>query len=575
MEITDSEMTVTKTCLFCDGEHNLDSCTKLKGKSHNEKIDFLKSKGCCFGCLKQGHMSKSCRAKVSCQVCSLMHPTLLHIKKKGIVAETKKETQSCETQTILSAFIAAESEGGGLIGAGEDDCTLAIVPVQNETTRFRTFVANRVSAILENSDVEQWRHVSTDVNPADCASRGQRVDQFLKNTTWVSGPEFLHGPEENWPNTPLNHTQLASDDPEIKKVTVNRVEVEENVTPFKRLINHFSSWIKLKRIMAWFLKLKAMLQTLCQKRKELRTVDTENSAVQSEQLIQSQIDRFKTGIRPTQLSAEDLEQAELDIIKFCQKEKYSEEIAALYKGQSVKRSSHLYKLNPVLQDDLLRVGGRLSRAAMPESSKQPVILSRDFHITDLLLQQIHLKTGHGGRSHMLSELWQRFWIPSANMAIGKVIGKCVTCRRLHGKVGNQLMADLPQERVIPDDPPFTRVGVDYFGPLEVKRGRTILKKYGVIFTCLAIRAVHIELASSLDTDSCINAIRCFIARRGQVKAIRSDNGTNFVAANHELKAAIADWNSSEFQHLFHQHGIKWSDYGLYIFESFDNRTMDI
>lgn len=159
---------------------------------------------------------------------------------------------------------------------------------------------------------------------------------------------------------------------------------------------------------------------------------------------------------------------------------------------------------------------------------------------------------------MLSELRQKFWIPSANTAIRKVIAKCVTCRRLHGQVGKQLMADLPQERVMPDDPPFTRVGADYFGPFEVKRGRTLLKKYGVIFTCLAIRAVHIELASSLDTDSCINAIRRFIARRGQVKEIRSDNGTNFVAANRELKAAIADWNTSEFQHLFHQHGIKWT-----------------
>ena len=75
------------------------------------------------------------------------------------------------------------------------------------------------------------------------------------------------------------------------------------------------------------------------------------------------------------------------------------------------------------------------------------------------------------------------------------------------------MADLPQERVLPDDPPFTRVGVDYFGPLEVKRGRSLIKRYGVIFTCLAVRAVHIELASSLDTDSCINALRRFIARR--------------------------------------------------------------
>jgi len=159
---------------------------------------------------------------------------------------------------------------------------------------------------------------------------------------------------------------------------------------------------------------------------------------------------------------------------------------------------------------------------------------------------------------MLSELHQKFWITSANTAIRKICGRCVTCRRLHGKAGKQLMADLPMQRVLPDDPPFTRVGVDYFGPFEVKRGRSLVKRYGVIFTCLAVRAVHIELASSLDTDSCINALRRFIARRGQVEEIRSDNGTNFIGANRELKASIADWNSSEFQHLFHQHKIRWT-----------------
>lgn len=145
----------------------------------------------------------------------------------------------------------------------------------------------------------------------------------------------------------------------------------------------------------------------------------------------------------------------------------------------MKRSSPLYKLNPILQDGVLRVGGRLSRV----NSKQPIILSRDF--ADLVLQQIHKETGHGGRNHMLSELRQKFWITSANMAIRKICGRCVTCRHLHGKAGKQLMADLPlQLRVLPDDPPFTRVGVDYFGPFEVKRGRSIVKRYGVLFTCM-------------------------------------------------------------------------------------------
>ena len=83
------------------------------------------------------------------------------------------------------------------------------------------------------------------------------------------------------------------------------------------------------------------------------------------------------------------------------------------------------------------------------------------------------------------------------------------------------MASLPEDRLIPNEPPFTRVGVDYFGPFAVKQKRSHVKRYGVIFTCLASRAVHIEVAASLSTDSYINA------RRGQVTKMRSDNGTNF------------------------------------------------
>ena len=78
------------------------------------------------------------------------------------------------------------------------------------------------------------------------------------------------------------------------------------------------------------------------------------------------------------------------------------------------------------------------------------------------------------------------------------------------------MADMPKERISPDLPPFTNVGVAYFGPIEVKRGRAIVKRYRVIFTCMASRAVHLEIAYSLDTDSCSNAIRRFTCRRGQV-----------------------------------------------------------
>lgn len=112
--------------------------------------------------------------------------------------------------------------------------------------------------------------------------------------------------------------------------------------------------------------------------------------------------------------------------------------------------------------------------------------------------------------------------------------------------------------VYPDKPPFTYVGVDCFGPFEIKRGRSLLKRYGIIFTCMAIRAVHLEMLSSLDTNSFINGLRRFIARRGQALELRSDNGTNFVGAERELREEIERLNQTLISYTLLQKGIKWT-----------------
>ena len=90
------------------------------------------------------------------------------------------------------------------------------------------------------------------------------------------------------------------------------------------------------------------------------------------------------------------------------------------------------------------------------------------------------------------------------------------------------MTDLPPDRVTPDKPPFTFVGVDCFGPFWIKRARSQVKRHGVLFTCLVTRAIHIEVAQSMDNDSFVNSMYRFIARRGIPRVIRSNNGTNFV-----------------------------------------------
>lgn len=255
---------------------------------------------------------------------------------------------------------------------------------------------------------------------------------------------------------------------------------------------------------------------------------------------------------------DDLSEAETSTVRFSQLERFLDEIAALSSGKSkVKRESHIYKLDPIYNRGLLRVGGRLNKSSMPEDTKHPLLLAKDQHISGLILRHIHEQLGHGGRNHVLSKLRKRYWITNADSAVKKVITKCYICRLMRGKVGEQKMADLPTETVVPDLPPFTHVGVDYFGPIDVKRGRTILKRCGVLFTCMSSRAVHLEIAHSLDTDSCINALRRFICRRGQVSTMRSDNGTNFVGAERELRKAWTSLDNDKIQRTMAQEGIKW------------------
>ncbi|XP_066300879.1 uncharacterized protein [Branchiostoma lanceolatum] len=282
------------------------------------------------------------------------------------------------------------------------------------------------------------------------------------------------------------------------------------------LIAHYSSWYRLKKAVAWISKVK---QALKQKSKALGKTTCQ---------------RLSTG---------DLAQAELDIVRHVQRSHYSEEIVSLQRRKgSVKSCSSTFLLNPKLDEEgILRVGGRLSQATLSEEMKHPMMLPKRSRVSELVVRETHEDNGHLGRNYVTSKVRERYWIPQVNSLIRQVIGKCVTCRRHHGKTGEQKMADLPSFRVTPQNPPFTNVSVDYFGPFEVKRGRSIVKRYGVIFTCTTTRAVHLEKAESLDTDSCINALRRFIARRGQVRMIISDNGTNLVGAKAELKREVKKW----------------------------------
>ena len=108
------------------------------------------------------------------------------------------------------------------------------------------------------------------------------------------------------------------------------------------------------------------------------------------------------------------------------------------------------------------------------------------------------------------------------------------------------MGNLPDDRLQPSEP-FTFCAVDLFGPFHVKQGRSQVKRYGTLFTCLASRAIHVEIVNSLTTDAFLNAYRRFVCRRGPIRQLRSDQGTNFVGARNELLAALKEMDHNKIQ----------------------------
>ena len=126
----------------------------------------------------------------------------------------------------------------------------------------------------------------------------------------------------------------------------------------------------------------------------------------------------------------------------------------------------------------------MRQADLKEAVKHPILLPKKGHLTQLIVRWCHEKTAHSGRNMTLTEIRSSgYLVMQGNSVVKGLISKCVTCRRLRGKVGEQIMADLPADRT-KEAPPFTYCGVDMFGPFEIKERRTILKRYGALFICL-------------------------------------------------------------------------------------------
>lgn len=386
------------------------------------------------------------------------------------------------------------------------DSQIVLAWIKTDVAKLQPYVANRVRAIGDLVLGCHWQYINTEDNPADCLSRGLQPHELRNHTLWWYGPSFLHcknhSLELQFKTTLINLPELKNTSAKSTVVCNTTTATDSDIYDY---LKRYSSINKMVRVLAYVVRFCNSVKSNATKHRDF-------------------------------LNSNELNTALMMIVKHEQDIHFSSEIRLLNSQKQI--SGNLKPLTPFLDaNGILRVGGRLQNATIPYANQHPAILPKESTVTALIIKNEHIKLLHAGQKLILSSLRQRFWIIDGLRSIKKVIYKCVTCFRMKAEATTQLMGSLPTQR-INISRPFSKVGCDFAGPVLVKNCRIrkplIGKGYIVLFICFATKAIHLELASDLTTESFLAAFKRFIARRNLPSDVHCDNGSTFKGARNQL-----------------------------------------
>ncbi len=380
------------------------------------------------------------------------------------------------------------------------DSSITINWINSTADKYKTFVANRIADVQEVTRPEQWRHVESEQNPADCLSRGLSPTELLSHELWWNGPLWLKSTKENWPKNP--NVTIPEDKLELKGkkvLSTSKVEVNEVI---EKMWNRYQSFKLLVRVSA-----------------RIRT--------------------WKNKIKMKHLTVSEIESERLFWIRLEQGSTFKEEVKLLKDGKPIQSHSKLLQLSPFLDSNgIIRVGGRLKESLIDYDIKHPMVIPKNSILSKLIINDAHQATMHGGTQLTMSHTRNKYWIIDTRKSVRNQITKCVKCHRYSQKMQEQLMGNLPDPRVNMSRA-FLHTGIDYAGPVKVltrrKPGkREVTKGWIAVFVCLCTKAIHLELVSSLTTKEFLASFTRFQCRRGLPSDMYSDNAKTFIGAKNEL-----------------------------------------
>lgn len=329
----------------------------------------------------------------------------------------------------------------------------------------------------------------------------------------VFRPKFFKKPIYEWPANKLRQKRVDVDqersptavtlliDSTDKNINEEKSKPEENPKPpFIKWMETYSDFEKLQRVFVGLLSFK----------------------------------NRKKGM------SEQLDEALIRIVYMVQQHYFQEEIALLLKNRELPATSKYRSLSLFIESKygvpLLRVGGRLTNAALPYDSKHQILLPHKCETIRSYIRYLHRKYLHAGTQALMAITRQRFWIFHARSLIRSVTGSCLQCFKCRPKLSHQIMGDLSPARVAVAKP-FTVTGVDFCGPVTTTyklRGCRTTKSYIAVFICFSTKAIHMEVVSDLTAKAFVASLKRFVARRGLCSQLFCDNATNFVGTRREL-----------------------------------------
>lgn len=202
-------------------------------------------------------------------------------------------------------------------------------------------------------------------------------------------------------------------------------------------------------------------------------------------------------------------------------------------------------------EGIWRCGGRLENANIPYHTKHPVLLPGNHPYTTLLIQRSHECVFHNGTKETLTEIRAKYWVVKGRSIVKKIINQCMVCRKAEGRhYGAPDPPPLPVFRVS-EEPPFTYIGVDFAGPLFIKKGieSTENKVWLCLYMCCVTRVVYLDLLTNMSVEYFFRSFRRFVSRRGLPRRVVSDNAKTFKGAAKIFEEIMSHHDQSLFRRI--------------------------